>query len=62
MYKSGMLTQLSKHDNPYIAQVTDTLIDRYDNQGGSNIEDWEVDKLLEWTNALNFSELVIQSL
>ena len=57
MYQSGMLTHISKKDNPYIAQVADSLIDRYDSQGSSNsIEDWEVDKLLEWTNALSFSE------
>jgi len=59
MYQAGMLR--SKNDDPeaneLVADAAKNLIDAYQ-QGGSGpgVADWEVDQLIDWTNALDFGE------
>jgi phenylalanyl-tRNA synthetase alpha subunit len=61
MYKNGMLK--AKGDDPeanaIIEQTTKELLDAFDQIGMENVDNWEVDELLNWTNALNFDEFVL---
>ncbi len=45
--------------NSIIEETAKTLINAYDQNNINSVEDWEVDQLLDWTNALSFTELVI---
>ncbi|XP_048454245.1 protein MFI-like [Rhincodon typus] len=39
-----------------VQRATEGLIDSVEQTGPNSILDWEVDELLEWTNALNFEK------
>ena len=65
MYKTGMLRSKgdeSEAANELVAETAKNLFDAYQREGngggGGGVEDWEVDQLLDWTNALDFGELV----
>lgn len=58
MYKNGLLK--CKNDDPetetMIQESAKSIIDMYHNNDLEKVEDWEVDQLLDWTNALSFNE------
>ncbi|XP_059502630.1 protein MFI isoform X3 [Stegostoma tigrinum] len=58
MYKEGMLQAQTLDPNTavLVQRATEGLIDSVEQTGPNSILDWEVDELLEWTNALNFEK------
>lgn len=58
MYKEGLLRAKTGdvETNMIIEEAAKSLIDTLDKDGLHTIEDWEVNELLEWTNALNFDD------
>ena len=42
--------------NSIIEETAKNLINAYDQNNVNSVEDWEVDQLLDWTNALSFTE------
>ncbi len=58
MYKNGILKAKGNdpESNEIIEQTTKDLLDAFDTVGVENIDNWEVDELLNWTNGLNFDE------
>jgi len=58
MYKNGMHIYKSsdKNINDLVSQATEAIIDTYEVKGCKNIQDWEVDELLKWTNQLSFED------
>ena len=59
-YKNGMLKAkpADQETNVIIDETAQQIITAYDHDRLDLIDDWEVDQLLDWTNGLNFTELV----
>ena len=57
-YKQGSLHARTEH--PEAAALVECsaqgMMDAMETLGANHIVDWEVDELIEWTNALNFDE------
>jgi hypothetical protein len=45
--------------NIIIDETAQQIITAFDHNRMDLIDDWEVDQLLDWTNGLNFTELVM---
>ncbi|XP_060682679.1 protein MFI isoform X5 [Hemiscyllium ocellatum] len=58
MYQDGILQAQTLNPNTavLVQRATEGLIDSVEQKGPNSILDWEVDELLEWTNALNFEK------
>jgi hypothetical protein len=58
MYKTGILKAKGSdpETNEIIEQTTKGLLDAFDSISIENVDNWEVDELLQWTNGLNFDE------
>ncbi|XP_067108209.1 protein MFI [Osmerus mordax] len=60
MYKQGSLHARTQH--PEAAALVECsaqgMVDAMETLGANHIVDWEVDELIEWTNALNFDEYI----
>ncbi|XP_062908940.1 protein MFI [Mobula hypostoma] len=58
MYKEGMLQAqtLDPNTSILVQRATEGVINSIEQNGLNAVLDWEVDELLEWTNALNFEK------
>jgi len=45
-----------KNINDLVSQATEAILSTYEINGCKNIQDWEVDELLKWTNQLSFED------
>ncbi|KAL1006639.1 hypothetical protein UPYG_G00074790 [Umbra pygmaea] len=60
MYERGSLLARTKHIETamLVKRVAQGMMDAVEQLGTNHILEWEVDKLLEWTNALNSEEYI----
>ncbi|XP_067888957.1 protein MFI isoform X4 [Heterodontus francisci] len=58
MYHEGMLQAQTQDPNTavLVQRATEGVINSVEQNGPNAVLDWEVDELLEWTNALNFEK------
>jgi hypothetical protein len=59
-YKNGLLKAKGNttETKRIVEEATINLMKAYEQDGANSIEEWEVDELIEWTNGLNYDELV----
>lgn len=60
MYKNGMLKPKTndKESVLIVSETAEQIINAYDNNKINEIDDWEIDQLIEWTNTLSYNDYI----
>lgn len=56
MYQNGLLRAKDDDESVLVDKTAQKIIETFDQNGAENVDDWEVDELISWTNGLNYEE------